>query len=144
MVVWYRVFGSNSEMPPPAAILEHLAGLAVSVRGEFTADATGWYQVDLHIDDMSIQLERYVVGEEGVRAELNTWAAWLETRESFPEAVRLMERMIQTAQLFTLQTATESPVSEQLCRFLAAATAGIYQIDGRGIFAADGALLVSE
>jgi hypothetical protein len=131
-------------MPLPAAILQYLASVAASVRGEFAADATGWYQADLHTDDVSIQLERYLAGEEGVRAELDSWAAWLETRECSPEAFPLMERLIQTAQLFTLQASAESAVSEPLCRFLAAATAGIYQIDGRGLFAADGTLLVSE
>ena len=31
-----------------------------------------------------------------------------------------------------------------VCRFLARATDGIYQIDGQGFFAADGTLLVTE
>jgi hypothetical protein len=60
----------------------------------------------------------------------------------------LMERMIQTAQLFTLQSKEQSARAEcvcgELCRFLAETTAGVYQIDERGFFAADGALLVAE
>lgn len=142
--MWYRVFGSDPEVPAPAVILDHLTGLFGSVRGEFAADDTGWYRADLVVDDVSLQLERYVAGEEGVRAELNSWAAWLETREDSPSHVALMERMIQTAQLFTLHINAESLASEPLCRFLAEATAGIYQIDGRGLFAADGTLLVPE
>ena len=142
--MWYRVFGSDPEMPASADILDHLTGLGASVRGEFAADATGWYRADLVVDGVRLQLERYVAGEEGLRAELNSWAAWLETQEDSPSHVALMERMIQTAQLFTLHASAETPASEQLCRFLAAATAGIYQIDGRGLFAADGTLLVPE
>ena len=142
--MWYRVFGSDPEMPAPAVILDHLTGLFASVRGEFAADATGWYRADIIVDGVSLQLERYVAGEEGVRAELNSWAAWLETREDSPAHIALMERLIQTTQLFTLRASAESPAGEQLCRFLADVTAGIYQIDGRGLFAADGALLVPE
>jgi hypothetical protein len=96
------------------------------------------------VDGVSLQLERYIAGEDGLRAELNSWAAWLETQESAPEHVALMERMIQTAQLFTLHANAESAAAEQLCRFLAGSTAGIYQIDGRGLFAANGSLLVPE
>jgi hypothetical protein len=90
-------------------------------------------------------LERYLAEEEGIRAELNSWAAWLETHENAPEHTHLMERMIQTAQLLTLHGG-EGPeqICIDLCRFLAGATAGVYQIDERGFFAADGTLLVVE
>lgn len=142
--MWYRVFGGNTEMPAPAAILNHLTSLFASVRAEFAADATGWYRADLVVDGVRLELERYVAGEKALRAELNSWAAWLETQESSPAHLALMERMIQTAQLFTLHASAESSANEPLCRFLAEATAGMYQIDGRGLFAADGALLVPE
>jgi hypothetical protein len=144
IAVWYRVFGGNSEMPPPATILEHLTGQGASVSSEFAADASGWYRADLLVDGVSLQLERYLAEEEGIRAELNSWAAWLETRETIPQAALLMERMIQTRQLFTLQSSEESARDELLCRFLAGITAGVYQIDERGFFAADGILLVPE
>ncbi len=143
--MWYRVFGASPEAPTSTAILDFLAGRSASVSGDFAADASGWYQADLLVDGATLQLERYLAEEEGVRAELNSWAAWLETRENAPEHVRLMERMIQTAQLFTLHGGEGSEhVCIDLCRFLAAATAGVYQIDERGFFAADGALLVAE
>ena len=96
------------------------------------------------MDGAALQLERFLAEEEGIRAELNSWAAWLETRENAPEHVRLMERMIQTKQLFTLQSIEESAQAERLCRFLAEITLGVYQIDVRGFFAADGVLLVPE
>ncbi len=146
--MWYRIFGSSSEMPQPERILAFLDSQKVSVSGEFATDESGWYQADLRIDGISLQLERYLADEPGIRAELNSWAAWLETREDAPEHARLMERMIQTAQLFTLQcdepSANSNRVCVALCRYLAEATAGVYQIDARGFFAADGTLLVAE
>jgi hypothetical protein len=132
-------------MPAPAAILDFLAGRSASVSSDFATDASDWYQADLLVNGVPLQLERYLAEEEGIRAELNSWAAWLETRENAPEHVPLMERMIQTAQLFTLHGGEESAqVCIDLCRFLAGATAGVYQIDERGFFAADGTLLVAE
>jgi hypothetical protein len=146
--MWYRIFGSRAEMPAPAAILELLASRFKSTSGQFAADETGWYQADLKVDGIDLQLERYRADEPGIRAELNSWAAWLETREDVPEHAALMERMIQTAQLFTLQSSTATPRIESvclaLCRFLAENTAGVYQVDGQGLFAADGRLLVAE
>ncbi|HTU21029.1 MAG TPA: hypothetical protein VMG10_23455 [Gemmataceae bacterium] len=148
MTPWYRIFAASSAMPMPEAIREFLANRYPSVSASFAADDSGWYQADLLVDGISLQLERYLADEPGIRAELNSWAAWLETREDAPEHVRLMERMIQTAQLFTLQSKEESAHAESvclaLCRFLAETTAGVYQIDERGFFAADGRLLVGE
>jgi hypothetical protein len=146
--MWYRIFGSGFDMPKPEHIVTFLETQNVSVSSEFATDASGWYQADLRMDDVSLQLERYLADEQGIRAELNGWAAWLETRVDAPEHVRLMERMIQTAQLFTLQCSDTAVIPDRicvaLCRFLAETTAGVYQIDGRGFFAADGALLVAE
>jgi hypothetical protein len=145
MAVWYRVFGASPEMPTPTAILDFLAGRSASVSGDFATDASGWYQADLLVNGVPLQLERYLAEEEGIRAELNSWAAWLETRENAPEHAHLMERMIQTAQLFTLHGGEGSEqICLDICRFLAGATAGVYQIDERGFFAADGTLLVAE
>jgi hypothetical protein len=141
--MWYRVFGSDSAMPAPTAILAHRTGSGASDSGDFATDASGWYRADLLVDGVALQLERYLAEEEGIRAELNTWAAWLETREEAAEHVGLMERMIQTRQLFTL-SGEESIQAERLCRFLAEITSGVYQIDRRGFFASDGKLLVPE
>lgn len=146
--MWYRIFGSNSRMPQPERIRAFLETERVSVAIEFTTDDSGWYRADLLVEGVSLQLERYLADEPGIRAELNSWAAWLETREDAPEYVSLMERMIQTTQLFTLQcddtSANADRVCVALCRFLAETTAGVYQIDDLGFFAADGALLVGE
>jgi hypothetical protein len=146
--MWYRIFAGSPDMPAPAAIWEFLRERYGSVSGEFAVDASGWYQADLLVDGVALQLERYLADEPGIRAELNSWVAWLEMRENAPEHVRLMERMIQTAQLFTLHSSEQSARAEsvcgELCRFLAETMAGVYQIDGRGFFAADGSLLIAE
>lgn len=148
MIPWYRIFGGHSGMPAVEDIRAILAARRASVSCDFLGDDSGWYRADLVVDGTSLQLERYLADEPGLRAELNSWAAWLETRANAPERIRLMERCIQTAQLFTLQSAEDSAAADgmcvELCRFLAAATAGIYQIDERGFFDAEGTLLVAE
>jgi hypothetical protein len=145
---WYRIFGRLETAPEPGAILERLNASGAEVSGHFRGDDQGWFSADLFLagTETPLRLERYLHSEEGIRAELNAWAAWLETCESGSDPVSLMERMIQTRQLFTLRVEEES-VDERcvgLCRFLASVTDGIYQIDGQGFFAADGTLLVPE
>jgi hypothetical protein len=147
--MWYRIFGSNDTEPSPTAVLEHLNGLGVAVSGQFHGEGGDWFGAELVVaGKVPLGLERFLASEEGIRAELNSWAAWLETCAPEAEQARLMERMIQVRQLFTLQRPDEAegvgPVCEALCQFLAHATGGTYQIDGRGLFAADGALLVEE
>jgi hypothetical protein len=147
--MWYRIFGSTDAEPTPAAVLEHLHGLGAAVRGEFHGEGGDWYGAELVVaGKVPLGLERFLASEEGIRAELNSWAAWLETCAPEAEQARLMERMIQARQLFTLQRPDDAeeagPVCEALCQFLARATDGTYQIDGRGLFAADGTLLAEE
>jgi hypothetical protein len=61
-----------------------------------------------------------------------------------------MERVIQTKQLFTLRAAEPSDAVriETVCvavgRFLARVTDGVYQVDGKGFFSAEGTLLLRE
>jgi hypothetical protein len=147
---WYRIFGGNDAQPAPAAILEQLQELAGGVRGDFTGDEAGWYAAVIHAGSAVLHLERFLVTEEGIRAELNSWAAWLETCEDHPNRVPLMERIIQSRQLFTLRLPAggEGALVERLCavlcRFLAGVTEGVWQADGQGFFAADGTLLVPE
>ena len=149
--MWLRVFGMNDVQPEPAALLEHLTGLGVNVSGNFRADDQGWFQADLQKDGKPfLQLDRYLAREEGIRAELNSWAAWLETAETNPHHGWLMERIINTRQLFTLYprnggTSSETGrIATQLCRYLAGCTDGVFQVDGVGFSAADGRLLIPE
>jgi hypothetical protein len=152
MSLWYRVFGGNNVEPAPGAILAHLNGLGAVVTGRFRGDADGWFEADLLVaDTTALHLERFLAAEEGIRAELNSYVAWLETREGSPQQGALIARVVQTVQLFTLERPDGPGDGELLdrlggglCRFLAGVTAGVYQVDGEGFFAADGALLLGE
>jgi hypothetical protein len=147
--MWYRIFGASDVEPAAAAILEHLDAVA-PVAGHFHGDDAGWFRADFVVAERTtLAVERFLSTEEGVRSELNSWAAHLEASASGPQTVRLMERIIQTRQLFTVQRpAGDAPLLDavclSLCRFLADASDGVYQIDGRGLFAADGALLLRD
>ena len=123
---WHRVFGTSADPPD--------------------ADPGGWVRGDLTFaNGMGIFLDRYDAEEDGIRQELNSWAAWVETRGDDAAHVRLMERIIQTKQLIVFCVGDEGiAVGERLCRLIAASTGGIYQIDGRGLFDAEGALLLAE
>ena len=111
-----------------------------------------WYRVFGSLDTSAglgvsapLLLECFRADEEGIRAELNSWAAILETCDG-PHHIPLMERTIQTKQLFTLHDPTDGArlVCVSLCQHLAAVTAGFYQIDDIGFFDADGTLMVKE
>jgi len=139
---WFRVFGRSDKPPDPALLLEELQRRwAVSV--QVCTDELGWIRIVVQVADASLEIERFLASEKGIRGELNTWAAWLETCADNEHHVVLMERMIQTQQLFTIHGQLEQ-VGEALCRRLAHLTDGIYQIDERGFFASDGTLLVPE
>jgi hypothetical protein len=157
MSQWFRVFGSAGAAVEPAALLEHLHGHGFAVAVRFRGDDRGWFRAELAFADDAppVVVEHYFADEEGIRAELNTWAAWLEEQQDNPHAAPLMERLIGTRQLFTLHQPPEdtedfadAALVERLCltccRHLAAATDGVYQADHHGFFAADGALLVPE
>jgi hypothetical protein len=153
MSQWYRVFGINEAQPEPAALLEHLHLLGLETAGHFHGDDQGWFRAELVLDEDTepILLERFWSKEDDLRAELNTWAAWLETVADNPHHGRLMEHVIRTTQLFTLDrpidSADDSHVEQlclEICRFLARQTDGVYQIDHQGFFALDGTLLVRE
>src|SRR5687768_6861294 len=132
---WYRVFGRSEEQPPPEAVLEHLRTLGITGPARFRGDADGWTSLEFNsAGGTPLVLERYLSTETGIRAELNSWAAWLETCETSPHHVALMERMIQTKQLYTLRSPADETSSfcAKLCRFLARATDGVYHVDGEG------------
>ena len=140
---WCRVFGTSAEQPAPAAVLEYLRGLGVTGKMHFRGDSAGWtaLEVVLDVNASPLVLECFLSSEDGIRKELNSWAAWLETCEDSPHHTLLMERVIQTKQLYTLR---HERLSADLCRWLARMTDGIYQCDEAGFFAADGTLLIRE
>jgi hypothetical protein len=149
MGLWYRVFGARDVAPTPGELLE---ALGAGVRGDFTGDADGWYAAVLHVGDGTpLHLERFLATEEGIRAELNSWAAELETWDYSPNHAPLMERVIAAKQLFTLRRPIDHAdevrvecLCEGLCRYLAGFADGVWQADDRGFFAADGSLLLQE
>ncbi|MGL4551369.1 MAG: hypothetical protein ACRC33_09280 [Gemmataceae bacterium] len=145
MGMWYRVFGRSDASPPAEAL----------VAGEdatFESDGRGWLRGEIRLGAGGpLELERWTADDEGIRAELSGWAAYLETCDWSHHHVPLMERMIQTRQLFTVRKPIDCPdevraerLCVALCRRLAEATDGVYQADGAGFFAADGSLLVAE
>jgi hypothetical protein len=157
MSQWFRVFGRSAAAVEPAALLEHLHAQGFPVAGHFRGDDRGWFRAELVFADGAppVVVERYLADEEGIRLELNSWAAWLEEQEHNAHAVPLMERLIVTKEVLTLHQAVEDPddlddaeLVERLCltccRCLAAATDGVYQADHHGFFAADGTPLVPE
>jgi hypothetical protein len=149
---WYRVFGTNDAPVEPARLLEEARRLEAGVTARFRGDDLGWFRADLAVpgEEAPLAVERFLSSEEGIRAELNTWAAWLEETGPGPEATRLMQHVISTTQVFTLgplepdAAASLDHLCTGLCRFLARATAGVYHADGGGFFAPDGTPLVPE
>jgi hypothetical protein len=140
---WYRIFGSNEVEPRPAALLEYLRSMGRDVEGHFQGDDQGWFRAQLLLGNTNTFIERYLVSEEGIRAELNTWAAWVETTGDGAEQRLLMQRVICTQQLILLRDPPRA-YADCLTGFLARLTDGVYQIDGCGFYSADGTLLVSE
>jgi hypothetical protein len=148
--MWYRVFALLGDEVAPAVLLEqlHRAGFAVS--GSFRGDDQGWYQVDLAWDGGAVTVNRYLADEPGIRAELNSWAAWVESQESCLQREQLMHRFISSRQVFTMhldavQNRDDSVrLCRQLCLFLSQRIDGVFHIDEEGLFDSQGNLLIAE
>ena len=149
-MIWYRVFGLTDTEPAPAALLEHLHARGLPVAAHFRGDDLGWTGAELTPDggNTAVALERYLTAEDDLRDELNSWAAWLETRGHEPRHGELMQHVIATRQLVTLRALAGSEAVDRLaaavCQFLTRQTDGVYQADGQGFFAADGTPLLRE
>jgi hypothetical protein len=149
--MWYRVFGTNEMQLAPETIRSQLDGLGCGVTVTF-AGGDAWLRAEIVFADTTpIHVERFLSSEEGIRAELNTWAAYLETCDYSPNFAALMEQMIRTKQLFTLRRpldAANEVLVDNIClglaRLFARTTEGVYQVDGQGFFSADGLLLLQE
>jgi hypothetical protein len=155
MKVWFRVFAATDGQVEPAALLEQGSKPGKEITGRFRGDDQGWFEARLAFAPEEpfvpfLEIVHFLHDEEGIRQELNTWAAWLETKEKYPEHVRLMQQVIGTRQLFIGRSAGEDGseavmrVCWKLQQYLARETQGIYQVDGRGFFAGDGTLLIPE
>ncbi len=148
--MWWRVFARSRSAPEPAALLEHLHGQGLPVTGRFRADDLGWVGGELLLGEASVGFERYLTDEDDLRDELNTWAAWLETQDHEPRHRELMQHVIGTRQLITMRppdgvgAVAIGRLCRTACQFLARQADGVYQADGQGFFAADGAALLRE
>jgi hypothetical protein len=149
-MMWYRIFASSGEEISPVKLLEYLHQQNLVVEGHFRGDDLGWTGGEFKRGNSTpIYLERYLAKEDDIRDDLNTWAAWLETANYEPNRFILMERVIQTQQLFTLRKPldwADEIFLDKLCltisQFLAQQANGIYQIDSEGFFASDGTMLL--
>jgi hypothetical protein len=144
---WYRVFNRSPEPVHPAVVLANLTFTAAPVQGHFQADEHGWYRCEL-IAGAGIEpivVECFRVFEEGIRPELQSWAAYVETIDS-PYSQEFMEVLNASAQVFTVQLTDvrAAELLKTLCGNLARAGDGVYQIDGEGFFWSNGALALGE
>jgi hypothetical protein len=152
MVTWFRVFGLSDVEPDLRQWIDAVPVLAFHGAVQFQKGERGWWRAEIQVPENrgSILVERFWRDEEGVREELQTWAAWLEICEGNPYRERLMQHMISTQQVFTVRPSDEvggamiESLCVPLCQFVAGATKGVYEVDGRGFFDAEGSLLVQE
>lgn len=151
--MWYRVFSLSDSPVSPAALVENLHSLALPAEPHFKGDDLGWTAGELVLPGggTPVQLGRYLATEDDLRDDLNAHAAELETMDFSPNSPTLMRHVVQTKQLVTLRKPidhADEATLERLClevvKFLAAHSDGVYQIDGQGWFAAEGALLLQE
>jgi hypothetical protein len=151
--MWYRVFGKSDVEVPPAALAEDLHAAGLPVEPHFKGDDLGWTSGELRLPGggTPVLLNRYLAAADDIRDDLNVFAADLETRDYSPNHGPLMQHVIQTQQLITLRKpldaadeVTLEKVLLEACRFLAARTDGVYQIDDVGWFTPDGTLLLQE
>jgi hypothetical protein len=145
--MWARVFTSGADAPAPEALVEHLraAGYAAEARAE--ADELGWFHLELSTSAGDVTLDRYGK-DEGIRDDLNSWAAWLEVHAG-AHAGRLMQHMIGCGQIVTLRVLQDGDADlrrllHTVLKFSATASGGVYQVDGEGFFDSAGTLLVAE
>jgi hypothetical protein len=150
MLIWWRVFGIENIEVTPEEICTELTRQDLQFRPTFRGDDQGWFAAQLEMEhETSIQIERFLVREERMRGELNTWCAWLETQPNSAGQQRVLDALVAATQIFTLQEESEhldmpTVVCEDLSRWLAIKLNGIYQVDGQGFFDADGNLLAAE
>jgi len=150
--MWYRVFCRTGADVPPADLLARVQRPGRPVRGDFRGDDLGWTAAEFSLGSGTpVYVERYVTDVDDLRDDLNTWATWLETQDHEPNHARLMEHVIQSRQLITvrkpLDSSNESAVEDlcqSICRVVAEATDGVYQVEGDGWYAADGRKMLTE
>lgn len=151
--MWRRVFGKSEIEPSLPELAASLAAAGLAVEPHFKGDELGWTSGELRLPrgGTPVLVERFLASVDDIRDDLNAFAAELETCDYSPNHQPLMEHAIQTRQLIVMRSpldasdeVTADKVVLHACQFLAAHTDGVYQIDGRGWFSADGTLLLQE
>jgi len=150
--MWYRVFCRSADELPPGDLLAKVREQGIRVEARFRWDDLGWTAAEFVLGQGTpIFAERYLTDTDDLRNDLNTWAGYLETLDYSPNHILLMERVIQTKQLITIRKPLAHPdevaverLGEVLCRTLAAAADGIYQIESNGWYASTGEVLLKE
>lgn len=149
---WSRVFGLLDLNPDPArleqAALEIIPKAAVHLKG----DDRGWFCAEISWGQGSpLTIETYAATDPEVRADLNTWAAYIETCDYSPNAHSTMVKVALSQQIITLRRpidhADESGLDRLMhgmAQHLALEIDGIFQIDEAGFFDKNGTLLVEE
>src|SRR5262245_64812489 len=100
--MWCRVFALNDIAPEPEAFVERLRSVGQPAVVEAEIDEQGWwFHLELHSSSGIYLVDRYR-HDDGIRDDLNTWAAWLEENAG-DKATVLMQRMIGTRQLITMR-----------------------------------------
>jgi hypothetical protein len=139
--MWYRIFAPGEQPPDLESLRLHLLGRGFA-EVAIDADADPWLCANVTAGGVVLNVERYTADEEGIRAELNAWAAVIEAADDTAAGARLMERLIQSRQLITVE-APEGPLGRETSAWIAQVTAGVYQADGRGFIAPEGVVLVA-
>jgi hypothetical protein len=150
--MWYRVFCRSDAEVRPDDLLARVQQPARPVTASFRGDDLGWTAAEFSLGSGTpVYVERYLTGEDELRDDLNTWAAWLETQDHEPNHARLMEHVIQSKQMVTvrkpLDSSNESAIEDlcqAVCRAIAESADGVYQVEGDGWYAADGRRLLQE
>jgi len=151
--MWHRVFARSEVVVTPAELVAHLHSEGLPVVPHFKGDDLGWTGGDLVLPGggTAVHLDRYLTEVDELRKELNSFAAELETMDYSPNNVPFMERVIQTRQLIAYRRPidhADDAMLERLCETIASYLAikldGVYQIDTRGWFTAEGVLAVAE
>ena len=151
--MWQRVFSRSGQTPSPSGMVAALHEAGFPVIPAFKGDDLGWTDAELILpgDASPILIARYLTVEDDLRDDLNSYAAELETMATTPQITRLMERVIQSAQMFVMRkpvgTANESRMEalfDFLTRWLARETDGDIQVDGVGWNDKNGAMLLRE
>ena len=80
MSLWFRVFGKNEAEPDLEMLLTAVRTTAPGLEAHFES-SRGWRRAEFRLPESTtpLHLERFWRDEEGIRQELQTWAAWLET-----------------------------------------------------------------